>query len=90
MSYIDNIKSEQRPNPPARPFDVVFINFDVTVERKWVERAVKMLEEQCGLVCGLIGRDFMIGLQTDDSFNFIEKTYASCCYFLRDVMQKAA
>ncbi|CAC5360201.1 unnamed protein product [Mytilus coruscus] len=71
--YIDRYISKQRSNSPTRPFDVIFINFDVNVERQWVERVVGMLEEKYDLVCGLIGRDFLCGIQMDNSFHFIKK-----------------
>lgn len=61
------------PNSPARSFDAIFINFDVDVERKWVERVVNMLEEEYHLKCGVIGRDFLFGLQMVNSFRFIPK-----------------
>ncbi|XP_052066925.1 uncharacterized protein LOC127706385 [Mytilus californianus] len=72
-SYIYHVNSKQRPKLPARPFDAVFVNFDVDIERTWVERVVDMLEKIYNLNCGLIGRDFLLGLQMGNSFQFIEK-----------------
>lgn len=67
---IDHSISKQRQTSPERPYDVVFINCDVDIERKWVERVVEMLEDTYDLVCGFKGRDF---LEMDYSFQFIQK-----------------
>lgn len=67
---IDHSISKQRQTSPERPYDVLFINCDVDIERKWVERVVEMLEDNYDLVCGFKGRDF---LEMDYSFQFIQK-----------------
>lgn len=68
VPYIGRFKSNQRVHSAKRPADVIFINFEVEVERIWANRVVDMLRDQYNLVCELISIDVSLGQQMDDSF----------------------
>ncbi|VDI30395.1 Hypothetical predicted protein, partial [Mytilus galloprovincialis] len=73
ISLLDVEQSFIVVHSPAVQFDVVFIYFDIDIERKWVTRVVDMLEKEHKIDCRLIVLDLSLDRQNENSFNFIKK-----------------
>lgn len=55
----------------AVTFDVAFIDFEIEVEQKWVNRVADMLNKKYKTTCGQFGRDFL--LEHENSLFCVDK-----------------